>query len=327
MKRELCAAAAALALVSFVPPASAQVANGSSRDKLLVAPAWLAEHLNDRDLVILQVGRKATYDAGHIPGARLVNFDEGALAAPMPKDMSQPHVMLEMPATEALHDQLAALGISDTSRIVVVPADNYWSPSTRIVLTLDYAGLSNVSWLDGGVKGWTDYGRTLTADVPEVKPGNLSPLKVRPIVVDEKFVMDHIRKPGFAIVDARARSFYDGIPPQRQGDGPPPKLGHIPGALSAPYDQFAVGNAGAGGTTLKSQAEIEAMFNAAGVKPGDTIIGYCHIGQQATAMLFAARTLGYRVVLYDGSFEDWSRHADYPVENPSAQKGPAKGMS
>jgi len=314
--------AAAILAVAFSPArSSAQVANGSTRDKLVVAPEWLAEHLGDRDLVILQVGKKETYDAGHIPGARFVDFDSGALAAPMPSDMSVPHVMLEMPKTEVLHDQLAALGISDNSRIVVVPADNYWSPSTRIVLTLDYAGLSNVAWLNGGIKGWTDYGRSLTADVPAVKPGTLAPLKIRPVVVDEKFVMDHIRKPGFAIVDARNRSFYDGIPPQRMSgmNGPPPKLGHIPGALSAPYDQFAVGDPGKGGTTLKSQEEIEAMFRAAGVKAGDTIIGYCHIGQQATAMLFAARTVGYNVLLYDGSFTEWQKR-DLPVENPSAKK-------
>ena len=53
------------------------------------------------------------------------------------------------------------------------------------------------------------------------------------------------------------------------------------------------------------------------MKPDDTVIGYCHIGQQATAMLFAARSLGHRVLLYDGSFQDWSRHTDFPVENPS----------
>jgi len=317
MKGLMCAAAV-VACLGLAPAASAQVANGSTREKLVVTPAWLAEHLADRDLVILQVGRKETYDAGHVPGARLVNFDAGALAAPM--DHTKPdHVMLEMPDTESLRQQLAALGISDNSKIVVVPADNYWSPSTRIVLTLDYAGLSNVMWLNGGTKGWVDYGRALTAEAPDVKPGNLSTLKVRPIVVDEKFVLDHVRKPGFAIVDARNRSFYDGIPPQRQSEGPPPKLGHIPGALSAPYDQFATGNAGAGGTTLKSQEEIEAMFNAAGVKPGDTIIGYCHIGQQATAMLFAARTLGHNVLLYDGSFTEWQKK-DLPVENPSAPK-------
>jgi len=323
MKRILTAAA--LAALASLPssPASAQVANGSSRDKLLVSAAWLAEHLNDRDLVILQVGRKATYDAGHIPGARLVDYDGGALAVPMDHSPNAPMtdaLMLEMLPAAALREQLTALGISDNSRIVVVPADNYWSPSTRVVPTLDYAGLPNVTWLDGGIKGWTDNGRSLSTDIPAVKPGTLSPLKLRPVVVDAEFVRAHAKTPGFVVVDARNRSFYDGIPPQQmRGGGPPPKLGHIPGAVSAPYDQFAKGDAGAGGTTLRSPAEIEAMFTAAGVKPGDTVIGYCHVGQQATAMLFAARTLGHNVLLYDGSFEDWQKR-DLPVENPAAKK-------
>jgi thiosulfate/3-mercaptopyruvate sulfurtransferase len=66
--------------------------------------------------------------------------------------------------------------------------------------------------------------------------------------------------------------------------------------------------------------QLATLFEKAGVKAGDTVIGYCHVGQQATAMLFAARTLGHPVLLYDGSFEDWSRHADYPVENPAKVK-------
>jgi thiosulfate/3-mercaptopyruvate sulfurtransferase len=309
----VCAAAALVACVALsARPATAQVANGSTREKLVVTPAWLAEHLHDRDLVVLQVGRKESYDAGHVPGARFVNYDAGALAAPM--DHGDPsHVMLEMPTAQALRDQLAALGISDNSRIVVVPADNYWSPSTRVVLTLDYAGLSNVMWLDGGTRGWTGYGRALTTTVPVVKPGNLSPLKIRPVVVDHEFVRAHIRTPGFAIVDARNRNFYDGIPPERASAGPPPKPGHIPGALSAPFDQFAKADAPAGGTTLKSAEEISALLRSAGVKPGDTIIAYCHIGQQATAVMFAARTLGHNVLLYDGSFTEWQKR-DLPVE-------------
>jgi thiosulfate/3-mercaptopyruvate sulfurtransferase len=142
-------------------------------------------------------------------------------------------------------------------------------------------------------------------------------LTIRPVVVDAKFVEAHIRKPGFAIVDARTRNFYDGVPPQRAGSRPARKPGHIPGALSAPFTEFATSEGGV--TKLKPAADVAAVLTAAGVKPGDTIVGYCHIGQQATAMLFAARTAGYNVLLYDGSFTDWEKR-DLPVENPSAKK-------
>jgi thiosulfate/3-mercaptopyruvate sulfurtransferase len=71
---------------------------------------------------------------------------------------------------------------------------------------------------------------------------------------------------------------------------------------------------------IKPIDQLQALFAKAGVQPNDTIVGYCHIGQQATAMLFAARTLGHPVLLYDGSYTDWEKHADLRVENPSAKK-------
>ena len=61
---------------------------------------------------------------------------------------------------------------------------------------------------------------------------------------------------------------------------------------------------------------IKAMFEKAGVHPGDTVVAYCHIGQQATAVLFAARTLGHPVMLYDGSFDEWNKLTQYAVEKP-----------
>jgi thiosulfate/3-mercaptopyruvate sulfurtransferase len=65
---------------------------------------------------------------------------------------------------------------------------------------------------------------------------------------------------------------------------------------------------------LLPDARLREMFAAAGVKPNDTIIGYCHIGQQATAMLFAAEAIGYTVKLYDGSFQDWKLRG-LPIES------------
>ena len=304
MKRFLAAAAVACLVTPALP--SAQAANGSTRDRLVISTPWLVQHLHDSDLVILHVGDRDSYLAGHIPGARYVD-DHDVAVMNAPNGLSH-----EMPATEVLHDNLAALGISDSSHVIVYASDGAWTSSTRLVLTLDYAGLTNVSWLDGGLDAWKGAGQPLSTDVPLKRTGALAPLKVRPIIADAAFVQSHLRTPGFAIVDGRNTPFYDGS--QMGGAKGHQKAGHIPGAHSVPFNSLL-----SSGMTLKSKDELAAIFDKAGVKPGDTVIGYCHIGIQATAALFAARTLGHPVMLYDGSFEDWSLR-DLPVEGPSAKR-------
>jgi thiosulfate/3-mercaptopyruvate sulfurtransferase len=219
-----------------------------------------------------------------------------------------------MAAPDLLRTKLAALGISDTSRIVVYFAKDWLTPATRVVFTLDYAGLKNVSMLDGGVDAWTRGGHELSTAGTSSKAGRLSPLETRPIVVDAEFVKAHLNTPGFSIVDGRVSAFFDGV---QTGGGSEHRhrTGHIAGARSVPFNSV-VDNT----LSLRPADELAALFAKAGVKPGDTIVGYCHLGQQATAMLFAARSLGYNVLLYDGSFEDWSRHVEYPVDNPSAKQ-------
>jgi thiosulfate/3-mercaptopyruvate sulfurtransferase len=304
--RHFLSAAAIAAFVTAPLPGYAQAPDAGARDRIVVSAGWLAQHVTDPDLILLHIGTKTTYDAGHIANARYVDYRTTLAAG----DGSGSTLSLEMLPPEVLRERLADLGISDASRVVVYQSDDQWTQSTRVMLTLDYAGLANVSWLDGGQKAWTKAGQPLSTDVPASKSGTLSALKLRPIVVDADFVKAHLNTPAFAIVDARLPAFYDGT---RTGGRAPSehKTGHMAGALNAPYDSFTSAD-----VQLKPADEIAALFAKAGVKPGDTVIGYCHIGQQATAMLFAARTLGYRVVLYDGSFEDWSRR-NLPVDNPS----------
>jgi thiosulfate/3-mercaptopyruvate sulfurtransferase len=297
---------AVLASLLFAPAlASAQADAAAARERLVVSAAWLAQHVNDPALVLLHVGNKATYDAGHIAGARFVDYRTTLAASPAPGDSSA--LSLEMLPPGVLRERLAGLGISDSSRVIVYQSDDFWTPSTRVMLTLDYAGLSNVAWLDGGIKAWTKAGQPLTTAPPPEKTGTLAPLKLRPVVADADFVKARLNTPGFAIVDSRNTPFYDG---SRTGGRAPfeHKTGHIAGAVSIPFDTLTSAD-----VELKSADEIRAVFTKAGVKPGDTVITYCHIGQQATATLFAARTLGYKVMLYDGSFEDWSRR-NLPVD-------------
>lgn len=301
MKTVLTFAAASLLSVST---AIAQ----APRDQLVVSTAWLQQHAGDPSLVLLHVGNRATYEAGHIAGARYVDF-----ASTLASNTNANGLSLEMLPAEVLHDRLVALGISDNSHIVVYQSDDMWTPSTRVMLTLDYAGLSNVSWLDGGQKAWVAGGGNLTRDVPQVPPGTLTALKLRPLVVDADFVQAHLNTPGYTIVDSRATTFYDGT---RTGGraAEQHKTGHIPGAVNVPFDSLTQPD-----VLLKPATELAATFAKAGVKPGDTVVTYCHIGQQATATLFAARTLGYKVLLYDGSFEDWSKR-NLPVDNPAAKR-------
>jgi thiosulfate/3-mercaptopyruvate sulfurtransferase len=266
------------------------------RDKLVISTAGLASRLAEPNLVILQVGDRAGFEAGHIPGAQLLTLTD--IAAPMGGEA----LTLEMPEPEALRARLTSLGVSDKSRIVVVPTREGVQSATRVVFTLDAAGLgARTVLLDGGAAAWSSEGRPLTKVVATPTPGRMRPLRYRPLVVDAGFVRAHANAPGYRIVDARAPEFYTGARP----GGPPTrphKRGHIKGAVSVPFTNVAGPD-----LRLASAAEIAARFKAAGVKPGDTVIAYCHVGQQATAIVFAARTLNLDVRLYDGSFEEWSR--------------------
>lgn len=294
--RELAAKAGRLA-----PPAP--VRSGGPRESMLVSSAWLAAHLNDRNLVLLHVGDKAEYDARHIPGARFISPRDIAAPAGAPLSLT-----LEMPRADALRQQLAGVGISDSSRVVVYYGKDWVSPATRVVFTLLYAGLTNVSLLDGGMESWIRNAGALTDVVPPARTGTLTRIDVQPFVVDAAFVQSHLGTPGFAVVDARDRAFYDGT--QEGGPRDHRRRGHISGAHSVPFSEAFDGD-----FRLKSAEQLAQLFAAGGVKPGDTVIAYCHIGQQATAVMFAARTLGHRVLLYDGSFEDWARR-DLPVDAP-----------
>jgi thiosulfate/3-mercaptopyruvate sulfurtransferase len=280
----------------------------SPRDTLVVSTSWLGAHLTDPNLVLLHLGVKTDYDTSHIPGARFITLNEVSVS----DSTSETGLTLQMPAPEELRTRLEAIGISDTSRVVVSYGRDRIASATRVLYTLDYAGLGKqASLLDGGVDAWVKEGRPMTADVSAVTVGKLATLRIQPTVVDADFVKAQLGKPGVVVIDGRLPAFYNG---EQTGGSPqrPHRTGHITGAKNVPYTDTLDGE-----QKLKPADALAAMFAGAGAKPGDTVVTYCHIGQQATAVAFAARTLGFKVVLYDGSFEDWSRRVELPVTNPA----------
>lgn len=299
-------------LVAAAVPAAAR----GPREQLVVSTAWLNQHLHDPNLVLLHVGEKPEYAAKHIPGARFVTLDE--ISAPMDHaNMKPTDLMLELPAPDVLRADLANLGISDNSQIVVYYGNDWYSPSTRVMWTLQYAGLGDRTvLLDGGMRAWIRDGFSTTTEVPVARTGTLSPLKTTDVLADADFVKSNAHTTGIALVDARDQIFYDGVQPANQMNPNAPR-GHIPGALSIPFATLFDDNG-----VLLSADKLAAIFASAGVKPGDTVVAYCHVGQQATVVVFAARTLGYNARLYDGSMNDWSVR-NLPLEL-SIKKGGAR---
>lgn len=294
------AALSALPLAAVLRPLPAQDLPAGP----VVTAAWVASQLQSPSLVLLHVGDRAQYDQEHIAGARLVEM----------RDVSHRTangLPLELLSPDSLRKQLEALGISDDSRVVVYFGKDWVTPATRVLFTLDWAGLGRRSaLLDGGLPAWKGEGRPVTAAPAVARRGRLSPLTVRgSAVVDGDWVRANLGAPGLAIVDARAAMFYDG---PKHGEH---RAGHVPGARNIPFSEIADDQ-----LRVKDRAALEALFRQAGVKPGDTVVAYCHIGQQATAVVLAARLLGHDVKLYDGSFDDWSRRESFPVETGKGAK-------
>jgi thiosulfate/3-mercaptopyruvate sulfurtransferase len=264
----------------------------------------LAAQLDDPNLVILHVGDSADYEAEHIPGAHYVTRDQVS----RPRSEDPDDLILELPEPDDLEQLLEGLGVSDDSRIVVYWGSEWVSPTTRVVFTLHWAGLGEQTvMLDGGIEAWKAAGYEVTDVVPLAGSGVLSLRPRSELVVDADWVSQRSGQRGYALVDARSREYFTG---EREGRV---KTGHIPNAGSTHWRELVDDS-----LLLKSADELVQEFAAAGVEPGDTVVAYCHIGQYATVAMFAARTLGHDVLLYDGAFQDWAAR-DLPVVVDTAQ--------
>ncbi len=274
--------------------------------KTLVSTEWLAGHLRDPDLRILDAswflpdaGRnpKAEYHAAHIPNARFFDLDEIS-----DQRSSLPHMA---PPPEKFISRMRAMGVGDGHQVVVYDAAGLFS-AARVWWTFRLMGKTDVAVLDGGLPKWRSEGREIEDMPPIVKDRHITVSRQNALVKDVTQVA-HAAKLGEAeIVDARAAARFRGDAPEPR---PGLRAGHIPGAKNVPYASVLNGDG-----TMKAPAELRAVFEAAGVNLTKPVITSCGSGVTAAVLSLALERIGHRNhALYDGSWAEWGMYDDLGV--------------
>jgi thiosulfate/3-mercaptopyruvate sulfurtransferase len=279
----------------------------------LVSTEWLAEHLGEPDLVLIDAswfmpasGRNGRdeYLAAHIPGARFLDIDELS-----DRSNPAPHML---PAAGDFGAAMERLGIGHDDRIVVY--DN--SPirtAARGWFILRHFGAEQVAILDGGLQKWLAEGRPTESGEPEPREARFELAERREEIVTKQHILSGNHDP---MLDARGKGRFEGSEPDpRPGVEP----GHIPGARNLPFTALYNEDG-----TFKPVAELRKLFAGAGIDPAQPFVATCGSGVTANSLLFAAYLIGNdRTRLYDGSWSEWGADPATPKALGPAQSAPA----
>jgi thiosulfate/3-mercaptopyruvate sulfurtransferase len=291
-----------------VPGVMPIVDRGYARADVLVSTEWVADHLNDPKVRLVESDEDVLlYETGHIPGA--VKIDWVA-------DLNDPLVR-DYVSRERLQAVLRATGISnDTTSVFYGDKNNWWACYSFWVLRL--FGVENLKVMDGGRMRWTQEGRPLETAVPSYPAGNITigdrnDAAIRAFRED---VLEHVRAKR-PLVDVRSPEEFRGERlhmPEYPSEGAL-RGGHIPGARSIPWARAVNPET----HTFRPASELRTLYEQEnGLKRNADTVVYCRIGERSSHTWFALTyLLGFdKVRNYDGSWTEWGNAVRLPIEKP-----------
>ncbi|KAG2463823.1 3-mercaptopyruvate sulfurtransferase [Polypterus senegalus] len=231
----------------------------------------------------------------HIPGAYFFDIDQCC-------DKTSPldHML---PSESQFAEYVGNLGINNSTHVVVYDASDFGSfAAPRVWWMFRVFGHDAVSVLDGGLKNWTQEGRSITSDRQKPEPCEFRAKLCRSWVKTYEDILDNIETKQFQVVDARSEGRFKGIEPEPRDNTEP---GHIPGSINMPFYSFLT-EAG----LQKPPEELQQMFRRAGVDLSKPICATCGSGVTACHVALAAFQCGRPdVTIYDGAWSEWYTRA------------------